>query len=874
VSLWRQITRGLRALIRRSAVDRDVSDEVQHYLDEATAAHAARGLSHHHAVRAARLELGSVASVTQQVRQDGWEHAVETFFADLRYAGRRLRTEPGFTAVTVLTIGVGVGATTAIFSAVNPILLEPLPYPQPARIAVIWEQRRDGLRNDGTFGMFRGLAGRSRSFETLAALKPWHPTLTGSDRPERLDGQRVSAGYFDVLGVHPSIGRNLEASDDRRNGPNVVVLSERLVQRRFGGDRSIVGRHITLDEVAYQVIGVMPDRFENVLAPSAELWAPLQYDMSMGGAWGHHLRTVGRLRAGVTTDRASREVNLLAQEVLAEHRPQSYGDDVQLVASRLQDDVTRGVKPALLAVLGAVVLVLAIACVNVTNLLLARGVHRRGEFALRAALGAVRSRLTRQLLTECLLLALLGGVAGIAVAILGVRALVALAPPGLPRVEAIGVDGTLFAFGFGISTLIGLAVGLLPAVHAARSDPRDHSPRTTRTHRRTRGALVVAEVALALVLLVTSGLLFRSLERLFAVTSGFDPSQLLTMQVHASGGRFAAGGAADRFFAQALEAVRRTPGVAAAAFSSQLPLSGDRDEYGAHFEASPTQRAESHSSFRYAVSPGYIEAMRIPVRRGRTFDGNDRAGAPRVALISDSLAAARFPTADPIGQRLRIGPMDGPPYTIVGVVADVRQMSLALPQSEAVYVPASQGHFTDTAVSLVVRAHGDAAALAPAVREAVWSVDRDQPIVRVATMEDLLTASAAERRFALVVLEAFAIAALVLAAAGIYGVLAGSVAERTREIGVRSALGAPRRSILALVFRQGFGLTAVGTVLGLAGAGAASHAVRAMLFGISRVDPVTYAGVIGLLAAVSLAACAVPAWRAVRVDPAATLRSE
>ena len=874
MSLWRQTTRGLRALTRRSAVDRDVADEVQHYLDEATAAHAARGLSRDQAVRTARLELGGVAGVTQQLREDGWENAVETFFADLRYAGRRLRTEPGFTAVAMLTIGVGVGATTAIFSAVNPILLEPLPYPQPARIAVVWEQRRDGLRSDGTFGMFRGLTGRSRSFESLAVLKPWHPTLTGSDRPERLDGQRVSAGYFDVLGVQPWIGRNFEASDDRRNGSNVVVLSERLLQRRFGGDRSIVGRHITLDEVAYLVIGVMPDRFENVLAPSAELWAPLQYDMSMGGAWGHHLRTIGRLRPGVTTDQASREVNLLAQEVLAEHRPQSYGDGVQLVASPLQDDVTRGVKPALLAILGAVALVLAIACVNVTNLLIARGVHRRGEFALRAALGAVRSRLTRQLLTECLLLALLGGVAGMVVAILGVRALVALAPPGLPRVEAIGVDGTMFAFGFAISTLIGLAVGLLPAVHASRSDPRDHSARTTRIHRRTRGALVVAEVALALVLLVTSGLLLRSLERLFAVTSGFDPAQLLTMQVHAVGGRFSPNGATGRFFAQALEAVRRTPGVAAAAFSSQLPLSGDRDEYGVHFAASPTQRAESYSSFRYAVSPGYIEAMRIPVRRGRTFDENDRAGAPRVALISDSLAAARFQTTDPIGQRLRIGPMDGPPYTIVGVVADVRQMSLAVPQSEAVYIPANQGHFIDTAVSLVVRAHGDAAALAPAVREAVWSVDRDQPIVRVATMEDLLAASAAERRFALIVLEAFAIAALVLAAAGIYGVLAGSVAERTREIGVRSALGAPRRSIVALVIRQGIAFTAVGTVLGLAGAAAASHAVRAMLFGVSRADPVTYAGVIALLAGVSLAACAVPAWRAARVDPAATLRAE
>ncbi|HEV2854366.1 MAG TPA: ABC transporter permease [Thermoanaerobaculia bacterium] len=878
MSLWRQLTRGLRALTHRSAADQEIDDEVQHYLEQATAAYAANGLSQEEALRAARLDLGSVLSVREQVRGSGWENAIETLLADLRYAGRRLRAEPGFTAVTVLTVALGVGAMTAIFSAVSPILFEPLPYPDAGRITMIWEIRSDGSHIDGSFGMYRGLVERARSFDAIAVLKPWQPTMTGPEQPERFEGQRVSASYFQVLGVPPVLGRGFQASDDRLNGPNVVVLGDGLWRRRFGGDRTIIGRQITLDENSYMVIGVMPKGFENVLAPSAELWAPLQYDMSQGRAWGHHLRTVGRLRPGISIDQAAREIDQVGQAVLKEQRPETYGDDVDFIATSLQDDITRGVRPALLAVLGAVILVLVIACVNVTNLLLARGVHRRGELALRAALGAGRGRLIRQLFTESLLLAAMGGVVGMGVAMLGVRALVALSPPGLPRVGAIGVDGAVLAFGLGVTTWTGLAFGLIPALQAARSDPyqdlQHGSRRSAGGHRRARGALVVAEVALALVLLVSSGLLLRSLERLFAVAIGFDSSHLLTMQVQTSGRRFDREDQTYRFFAQALEAVRRVPGVTAAAFTSQLPLSGDLDEYGVHFEASPTRPAQTYNTFRYAVSPGYIETMRIPLRQGRLFSENDRAGAPLVALISESLAKLRFPGADPLGQRLRIGPTDGPPYTIVGVVADVRQMSLAMSQSEAVYIPASQWLFADNVMSFVIRARGDEAVLAPSIRQAIWSVDKDQPIVRVAMMDDLLAASAAERRFVLILFEAFALAALVLATAGIYGVLAGSVAERTREIGVRSALGASRRNILALVIGQGMALTGLGAAIGVAGSAAATQAIVAMLFGVSPLDPVTYLGVISLLAGVAMIACGVPAWRAARVDPASTLRAE
>jgi putative ABC transport system permease protein len=515
----------------------------------------------------------------------------------------------------------------------------------------------------------------------------------------------------------------------------------------------------------------------------------------------------------------------------------------------------------------------------VTNLLLARGAGRRSEFALRAALGAGGGRLVRQLLTETVLLAALSGVMGMAVALLGTRAFVTLSPPELPRVADISVDRAVFAFGLAITTLFGLACGLAPALQAMRTDPQRElqlgSRRTAGGHRRMRSVLVVLEVALALMLLVSSGLLLRSLQHLFAIDAGFDASHVLTSQVQTSGHRFDEDSTTYRFFAQALEAVRSVPGVTAAALTSQLPLSGDLDLYGVHFDPDPSNDpGEVNGTFRYAVSPLYLETMRIPLRTGRSLDERDRADAPYVALISESMARRRLPGVNPLGQRLRIGAADGPLYTVVGVVGDVRQVSLAVTESDAVYISPAQWHFADNAMSLVVRAGGDAASLAAAVRQAVWSVDKGQPIVRMVTMDKLLANTAAEQRFALIVFEAFALAALVLAAAGIYGVISGNVAERTREIGVRSALGASRRNILALVLRHGMVLTVLGVAVGLVGAAAASQALSALLFGVSPLDAVTYVSMIALLVAVSLVACGLPARRAARLDPATTLRAE
>lgn len=884
MSLWRQLTRGIRALTHRQAADRDVADEVQDYFEQAAAALEESGLSPEDARRAARLEFGNLTVVREQVRTSGWERVLGTLSSDLRYAGRQLFHNPGFAAVSILTLALGIGASTAIFSAVNPILFKPLPYPDAARLMMLFE-RKDGSPRLVNFGTFHMLAEESRSFDAMAVMKPWQPTMLEIDQPERFDGQRVSAAYFRTLGISPMLGRDFQASDDQFRGPNVVVLSDRLWRRRFSGDRAILGKPVTLDGILFTVIGVMPSTFENVLAPSAELWAPLQYDPSLpvdGREWGHHLRMVGRLKQDVNASQASMELGSdlqLVTQVYAKGYNATGGAPEGMMVDRLQDEITKGVKPSLLAVLGAVMLVLLMVCVNVTNLLLARSARRRSEFAMRAALGAGRARLIGQLLAESLLLAAIGGVLGMAVGEVGVRLLVALSPPGLPRVGAIRIDGTVFAFGLGVTTLVGLLVGLIPALQISRNSSQTTLQQNSRTtsggHQLLRRTLVISEVALALVLLVSAGLLLRSLKRLFAIDPGFDSRHLLTMQVQESGHRFNDDSARARFFTQALEAVRQVPGVKAAAFSSQLPLSGDYDVYGAELESHPE---DGGGEFRYTVSPGYFEAMRIPLLAGQVLDERDTAGAPGAVLISDSFAKHKFPGQNPIGQRVRLGPnvghADRPWETVVGVVGDVRQQSLAMNNAEAFYTSTEQWAWVDQAQSLVVRAEGDAAALTPAIKKAIWSVDKDQPIVRVATMDNLLATSEAERHFALILFEAFGIVALALAAIGIYGVLSGSVTERMREIGVRAALGASRGNILGLVIRQGMALTAIGVALGLGGAILASEALLSLLYGTSRFDPITYLGVIVLLASVSGMACWIPAWRAAQVDPSITLRAE
>lgn len=883
MGLGRQLTRGLRALFHRRLTDADLRDEVRDYFERLVAEKVNAGHSPDDARRAAMREIGNLTVTREEVRDYGWENAVETFVGDLHYAMRRLRHNPGFSATSVITLALGIGAATAIFSAVNPILFESLPYPDARRVTAISDFHNNGNHLEVTFGTYREVAVRSTSFDALAVYRAWLPTLTGAAEPERLEGQRVSVAYFSSLGVPPTLGRDFTADDDRVRGPRNVIISDGLWRRRLGGDPSIVGRLISLDDNAYTVVGVMPPSFENIPAPSAEIFAPLQYDASLpvdGREWGHHLRMIGRLKAGVSADRAQRELALIARAPVKEFaRPEWARIERGLSVNTLQAEVNRGIRPALLAIIGAVLLLLMIACVNVTNLLLARGAQRRGELAMRVALGAGRSRLVRQLLTESVALAAIGGMLGVAVAGVGVRALAALAPPGLPRAEAIHLDAATLVFALVVTTVVGVAVGLIPAMDAYRSDlsftTQLASRRTVGTGRLTRGALVVAEVALALVLLVAAGLVLRSLNQMLAVKPGFDPARLLTMQVQVATGEYRDDAATFRFFEQALDAVRQVPGVESAALTSQLPLSGNPMIYGVSLEGTSANTAASlQGAFRNLVTPGYFETMRIPLRQGRVLDARDIAGAPPVVVLNESFARRVFPGQNPIGKRLHVGDTDRPLFTVVGVVGDVKQTSLAEDAEDAVYLTPGQWFFAEPAHWVVVRARSEPAALTAAVKRAVWSVGRKQPIMRASTMPALVERTAAERRFVLLVLESFALAALVLAAVGIYGVIAGSVTERTREIGVRSALGASPRNILGLVLRQGMRLTVLGVLVGVGGAVLASRLIVTMLFGVSRLDPATYVGVVVLLSATSIIACWVPAWRAARVEPSITLRAE
>jgi putative ABC transport system permease protein len=875
--------RKLQVLFHRARFHRDLDEELAFHREQVEEELRGDGMAAEDAHFAARRRVGNDGRL-QDEAFDAVGFMLEGVVQDVRYACRQLRKNPGFTTTVIVILALGIGSITAIFSTVNPILFKPLPYPEASRVMMIWERQSGGSRQFNCFGTFHGLQERTHSFDALAAMKPWQPTLVGKTQPERFEGQRVSADYFRVLGVQPVLGRSFEAADDQHKGPNVVILSDGVWRRRFGSAPSVIGQQVTLDGDPFTIIGVMPASFENVLAPQAELWAPLQYDPSLpplSREWGHHLRIVGRLWPGISREQANSELDGILHsigQIYAKGYNESGGVPPGTVVNSLQSDLAREVKPALLTVLGAVGLVLLIACVNVTNLLLARGVQRSDEFAMRAALGASRKRLTRQLLTESLLLAVIGGALGIFIAELGVGALVSLSPPGLPRAKAIAVDGAVFGFALGITALVGVIVGIIPALQTNRGNLNralHKSARVTTSHQTMRRTLVVAEVALALVLLVSAGLLLRSLQRLFAVDPGFDGSHLLTMQVQESGHSYDSDANRIEFFKKALEAVRAVPGVVAAGFTSQLPLSGDYDVYGVQFEGDPI--AEEGGN-RYAITAGYIETTRIPLRRGRLLNERDTAGAPTAVLISESFAKRKYGNQEPIGRRVRMGPDAGNPNkpwaTIVGVVGDVKQQSLSVAVEDAFYVPTTQWPWADEVLSLVARTQGDAAALAPAIRNAIWSVDKDQPIVRVATMESLLAISEAQRRFTLIVLEAFALVGLVLAATGIFGMLSGSVTERTREIGVRAALGASRQNILAMVLQQGMRLVAIGTGIGLLGAALGSRAMVTLLFGVSRLDPITYLGVVGLVLAVAALACWLPAWRAARVDPAITLRAE
>ena len=808
------------------------------------------------------------------------EGIVEGFVADFRLALRLLRRAPAFAIVCVLTLGLAIGAATAIYGIASPLLLEPLPYPRPQQLVVVSERDAHGDASNVGFATFDDLRREARSIEHSAAMGSWLPTLVGSSDAERLSGTRVSAEYFRMLGVAPALGRDFRREEDAPGRNRVVMLSHGLWQRRFGGDSAIAGRTILLDDIEHEVAGVMPATFDDVLNPEAQVWRVLGYDATQPWACRscRHLRVAARMRDGTDADAAAAELSTLLRAIVAEH-PRDYPSAVVGVES-MRDRAIARVRAPVTAVLGAVALVLLIAVANVTNLQLARAARREGEFAVRTALGAGRGRLARQLLAEGLVLATAGGALGLAVASVALPALVAQLPAYVPRLAAARLDSGVLAATMLVTGIVALVVGLVPVMRSDRSLAAAVAQGAGRVvgPRRAiaRGGLVVGEVALAMVLLVGAGLLARSLSRLLAEEMGFDARGLLTLEVQSSGAAYAEPGQVYAYHDRLLEAVRAVPGVEDAALTSQLPLGGNMDSYGIRAFDKPLANPElSPSADRYVVTPGFARTMRIRMLRGRGIEPSDvRDSAAKVALVSESLARRIWPGEDPLGKRIRMGDTTAGWRTVVGVVADVRHSGLDAAVTQQVWIPERQWTWADDQVVLVVRARGDAAALAPAVRHAVRSVDPLQPISRVATMEQVVASSTAQRRMALVLFAAFAVASLLLASAGIYGVLAGSVAERTREIGVRSALGARPGQILALVVSQGARMAAVGLLIGLALSAGLSRFVESLLYEVRPGDPLTLLVVVLTLGAVALAACLVPALRAVRIAPMTALRSE
>jgi putative ABC transport system permease protein len=701
------------------------------------------------------------------------------------------------------------------------------------------------------------------------------PTLNDGSETTRLTGQRVTWRFFSLLGVQPMLGRGFRPEEDRPEANRVLMLGYNLWRSRFGADSSIVNREIMVNGVAYRVAGVLPPTFESLLAPGTEVWAPLGYaDQAWTCRTCRHLRMVAKLAPGQSIEAANQRTDAAFQR-LKEQFPDAYkGPGTALVS--VHEYVVRKTRPALIALLAAVGIVALIACFNAAHLLLSRALRREGEFALRVALGASHGRLAGILLSEGIFLSLAAAALGGVLAVAGVDAVVRLAPDGLPRLDQVRVDGGALAFAFGLALCTGLMASLLPAFTLLRSNLHDSIRSGTRSvvgsgRHRMRGALVAAEVALAVVLISGTSLLLGSVTRLLAVDGGFATQNRVSMELDLAGPAFTDSGSVEQAWRGVLDAVHAVPGVRSAALASQIPLGGNVDMYGMYLEDRPDAAStEGTDVLRYAVTPAYLETMEIPVLSGRAFTDADRVGAPSVALVNEAAAKRLFPGGNAIGRRARVGG-SRPPVTIVGIVGNTLHRSLDDQQELQVYVPSSQwgeeGGMTLIAHT-TVRSETAIAAIRSAVRQAVPGI----AISKVSTLDRLLDVTTADRRFALALFTAFAGVALLLAMAGLYGVLSATVVERTREIGVRTALGAPRGRILGLVLRQGMVLTGVGLGIGLFATWGSTRIISTLLFGIGASDPVVLVAVISSLAAAALLACALPAWRASRVDPVIALR--
>jgi putative ABC transport system permease protein len=884
MSLLRNIASGLRSLFRKEQVSHELDEELNSFLEMAAEEKMKQGMNHKDALRAVRLERGSLDVTKEEVRSAGWESFIETCWQDLRFAVRMLRKSPGFTAVAVLTLALGIGANTAIFSLVNGVLLRPLPYRNPNRLTMVWEKSRDGSPENVGYATYLDWKSQNKSFEEIAIYSSWQPVLQAGE-PEQLSGLRVTSNYFRTLGIHPEIGRDFLPEEDVPNANKVVMLSHSLWQRKFNSDPNIVGKPIDMNATQYLVAGVLPAAYQSLMnqdprGGAVEIWRVLGYDVSQPWACRtcHHLVAIARLRDGVAITQANAEMDTIAA-ALSKAYPKEY-DDIGVTLTPIREQLLGPASTPLYILLGAVSFVLLVACANLANLLLARATDREREVAVRTALGATRGRIIRQLLAENCVLGLLGAAAGLVPAYWTPKVLASIGAGDLPRLDQVHLDWRVLLFTIGVALLTGIVAGLAPGYRLSKNNMHDSLKEGVRgsgsvATRRLRGLLIVSEVALSLTLLIGAGLLLRSLSRLLVVSPGFDPTNVLSMQTSVLGQRFNDNAVVRQYFADAVERLRALPGVQSAAAASQIPLAGNIDEYGFHAEGKMHANPEEDpSAERYCITPGFLETMRIPLLRGRDISSADTATAPPVLLVSETTARRMWPGEDPIGKRAKIGGLDKPWLTVVGVTGDVHHVGLDAAPGMQMYIPHQQWPFPDGLMVFVIRAASTPAVISSAAQQAIHSVDATQPISRIMPLESYVGLSVQGRKFALILIGAFAAIALALSLVGIYGVTAYSAAQRTREIGIRIALGAQRGELLGLLLRQGMLLVACGVIAGVTASLALTRFLATMLFAVQPTDGLTFASVVLLLVAVSAAACFLPARRAMRVDPLVALRHE
>lgn len=800
---------------------------------------------------------------------------MESIIKDIRYALRSLLKRPGFTAIALIALALGIGANTAIFSLVNAVILQPLPYHDPDRLTWVYGNRSGGNKGSVSAPDFLDYRSQNKTFEQFAASRSTilPMNLTGSGEPERLNPSAITGNYFDTFGVRPFLGRGFSLENEKTGQDHVTVLSYAFWQTRFGGDPNILNKTIVLDGKPYEVLGVMA---ANVILPQpAQLWVPLNFDsdpeMKMRRA--RFLRPMGRLKAGVSLSQAQADTNLIATQLEQQFPDSNAGWNLRLIP--LREILVGGSRTMLFILFGAVGFVLLIACANVANLLLVRAASRQKEIALRTALGASRLRIIRQMITESLLLALFGGALGTVLALGGIKLLVSLSEDSIPPTANVRIDATVLAFTLLISLVTGVVFGLAPAlrtlkenlVDALKDGIRGSSEATMKN--RTRSLLVVFESAIAVMLLIGAGLLIRSLVALQSVDLGFNPDKALTMRIDLPRQKYTTPDKTSNFFQQLETRVAGLPGVEAVGFTTELPLSGQSNDMPFSVEGRPAVSAnEGFSADFRRVNQNYLNAMQIPLRRGRNFTEQEVRQAAKVLIVSQQLVDTAFPGEDPLGKRLITGMNE--PYEIIGIVGDIRHQSLQAQPNATMYMPTQE----PARRNLVIRTTGDPLSLIGGVRKEVNALDPDQPIAAIRPMTEWVAMSAAGARYRTILLGLFAVLAMVLAATGIYGVMSYSVAQRTQEIGVRMALGASPLDVLRLVVKQGMMLALIGIVIGLAGALALTRVMSSLLFGVTERDPVTFGAVAALLVVVAFIACVVPARRATKVDPLVALRYE